>query len=199
MGNVVDRRAICNWTLIPWSSWCGLVKSHPYVCAMQYKISVPERILNWNLAQLFRFLITHCLVVKSFWDFAQIRVVSLPCNVHVFEKIWQLKWIFWTNEISRDWHEFRMHIFFSDSPLWPLLLAQINCSRTHLKLKSRTIISLPHHSLFSSEIVLRFCSDQSSITAVQCACFRKDLTTEMDILDEWDFSRLAWVSNAYFF
>ena len=41
-------------------------------------------------------------VVKSFGNFAQSTVVSLPCSVQIFTTISQLRMMFWTNEISRD-------------------------------------------------------------------------------------------------
>ena len=46
-------------------------------------------------------------------------------------------------------------------------------SKTHLKLKSREI-SFVHNIRFSCPIVLKFCTEHGSITAVLCATFRDD-------------------------
>ena len=72
-------------------------------------------------------------------------------------------------------------------------------SETHPKLESREI-SFEHILLLNRAIVLKFCTEHGSITAVVCANFHNDLTTEMDVLDERDFARfeyIRWISDGY--
>ena len=52
---------------------------------------------------------------------------------------------------------------------------------TYIKLKSREIL-FGHNSLLICRIVLKFCTQHGSITAVLCANFQNDLTDEMHIL-----------------
>ena len=64
-------------------------------------------------------------------------------------------------------------------------------SETHIKLRSREI-SFAHNSLRNCQIVLKYCTEHGSITAVLCAKFQNDLTNEMDVLDERDFARFEF-------
>ena len=59
----------------------------------------PIRNLNSNLAKS-RLPIMHRSVVKSFGNFSQSTAV--PCSVQNSQTIWQLEWMIWANEISRD-------------------------------------------------------------------------------------------------
>ena len=55
-----------------------------------------------HLKLIYRSPLTYCSVVAiSFWNIVQSTVVLLPCSVQIFT-IWQLKWVFCTNEISRE-------------------------------------------------------------------------------------------------
>ena len=63
-------------------------------------------------------------------------------------------------------------------------------SETHLKLKSRKI-SFVHNIHLNNPIVLNFCTEHGSITAMLCAKFENIWTTEIDIMDEWDFARFG--------
>ena len=42
--------------------------------------------------------------------------------------------------------------------------------------------------LLCCQIVLRFCTEHDGITAILCATFQNDLTTEIDLLDKRDFA-----------
>ena len=53
---------------------------------------------------------------------------------------------------------------------------------THIIIWSREILST--YDLLLSQIVLKFCTEHGSITAVLCANFQNDLTNGMDVLDE---------------
>ena len=55
-----------------------------------------------------------------------------------------------------------------------------------LKLKSHEF-SFYHNLSFSCQIILKFCSEHGSTTAVLCAKFQNDLTTAMDDLNWQDF------------
>ena len=45
-------------------------------------------------------------ILHQLWNrfeiFSQSATVSLPCSVHIFKFVLQLKWTFWTNEISLE-------------------------------------------------------------------------------------------------
>ena len=49
-----------------------------------------------------------------------------------------------------------------------------------------------YYSFLSCPIVLIFCTEHSSITAVLCAKLQNDWVTEIDIMDEQDFKRF-WI------
>ena len=57
----------------------------------------------------------------------------------------------------------------------------------HLQLKSREI-ALAHNLFPSCQIVLKFCTEHGSITAVLCANFQNYLTYELDVMGERDLS-----------
>ena len=63
-------------------------------------------------------------------------------------------------------------------------------SETHLKPKSREI-SFAHNLLCGYPIVITFCTEHGSDTAVLCAKFQNDWTTETDVMNEWDFARFG--------
>ena len=46
--------------------------------------------------------------------------------------------------------------------------------------------------LLSCQIILKFCTEHGSGTAVLCANFQNDLTSEIDVLDEWGFMRFEF-------
>ena len=62
---------------------------------------------------------------------------------------------------------------------------------THLKIKSREI-SFNHNLLLIWQIVSKFCTEHGSVTAVFCAKFQNDLTTDMDVMGERDFARFEF-------
>ena len=61
----------------------------------------------------------------------------------------------------------------------------------HLKLKSCEI-SFTHNLFLICKIVWKFRTEHISITAVLCAKFQNDSTTEMDVLEERDFARFEF-------
>ena len=61
----------------------------------------------------------------------------------------------------------------------------------HLKLKSREIL-FAHNSLLSWQIVLKFCTEHGSNTAVLCANFENDLSTYINTVDKQDFARFEF-------
>ena len=62
------------------------------------------------------------------------------------------------------------------------------------KLKSREI-SFAHNLLPSCQIVSTFYTEHGSATAVLCAKIQNDLTTEMDVMDERDFTRFRFTKS----
>ena len=67
-------------------------------------------------------------------------------------------------------------------------------SETHLKLKSHE--DLFTHNLFrNGPIVLKVCAGYDSDTAMLCAKFKNILTTDMDVMDQWDFVRFQFNMN----
>ena len=54
-------------------------------------------ILNSNLAKC-RLHMRHLSIVEPLWKFEQRTAVSLSRSVQIFQTIWELKWMFWTNE-----------------------------------------------------------------------------------------------------
>ena len=68
--------------------------------------------------------------------------------------------------------------------LWGLL--SYRASETHLKLKSHEI-SFIHNIHISYQIVLQFCTEHGSITAVLCAKLQNNLIIDMDVIEEQDF------------
>ena len=53
----------------------------------------------------------------------------------------------------------------------------------HLKLKSREI-SFVHNLMLSCQIIFKFSTEHGSVTAMLCANCQKDLTTEVDDMEE---------------
>ena len=71
--------------------------------------------------------------------------------------------------------------------------------RISIQKSSQTQISwnLVYRNLFHGcAIVLKFCTEYGSDTAVLYAKFQNNCTTEMDVMDEWDLS-LRWGSGRY--
>ena len=64
-------------------------------------------------------------------------------------------------------------------------------SETHLKLKSHEILFI-HNIHFSDQIIFKFCTEHGSNTAVLCAKFHNDLTTEQWGMGKWDFTRFEF-------
>ena len=64
-------------------------------------------------------------------------------------------------------------------------------SEIHLKLKSREIL-YAHNSCLSWPIILKFCTEHGSITAVLCANFQTDWTIETDVMDQPVFLRFEF-------
>ena len=69
----------------------------------------------------------------------------------------------------------------------------IGCpSKIHLKPKSHEI-SFAHNLLLSYPIVLKFCTEDGSITALLlCEECQNDAISPMDVTDEWDLARFAF-------
>ena len=67
-------------------------------------------------------------------------------------------------------------------------------SQTHLKLKSHKI-SFAYNIHLNNPIVLNFCTEHGSITAMLCAKFHNNWTTEIDIMDERHFTRFWFTMN----
>ena len=63
--------------------------------------------------------------------------------------------------------------------------------QTHLKHESREI-SFAHKISLFSPIVLKFCTEHGSDTAVLCAKFQKDWTAESGVKDERNFARFEF-------
>ena len=70
--------------------WCDI--DRPASGLLQQRITV------WNASSI---LISHCAVVKPFWNFVQSTAVSLPCSVQIVKAIRRLKFVLCTEEISR--------------------------------------------------------------------------------------------------
>ena len=62
-----------------------------------------------------------------------------------------------------------------------LLYYRIYPPKTHFKIKSHKIL-LVHNIHFSCQIILTFCTEHGSVTAMLCAKFQNDLTTEKYIM-----------------
>ena len=62
---------------------------------------------------------------------------------------------------------------------------------THLPVKSSEI-SFAHNLLLSCEIVLTLCTEHDCVSVVLCANFGNDFTTEIDVLDERNFTRFEF-------
>ena len=68
-------------------------------------------------------------------------------------------------------------------------------SKTHFKLKSREV-SFDHDAFPNWPIVLNFCTEHGSDTAVLGTKFQKDWTTKRDIIDKPDFAGIQLNSLA---
>ena len=64
-------------------------------------------------------------------------------------------------------------------------------SETHRRLKSCEILFV-HNLSFSSPIILKFCTEHGSITAVHCANFQNDCTNEVDVIDKQVYTRFEF-------
>ena len=56
------------------------------------------------------------------------------------------------------------------------------------------------HNLFHCcQIVFKFCTEHSNVTAMPCAKFQKVWTTETGVMDKWDFCEIGvwWISDRY--
>ena len=72
----------------------------------------------------------------------------------------------------------------------------------HLELKYHEI-SFGHNLLLSCQIILKFCTEHGSITAVLCANFQNDLATEIGILGvqvsaKFEFKMSSWMNIPYY-
>ena len=67
-------------------------------------------------------------------------------------------------------------------------------SKTQLKCKSREI-PFAHILFFSCPIVLQFCIEHGSATAVLCAKLQNNWATKKDVMDQWDFVRFGFEMN----
>ena len=104
-------------------------------------------------------------------------------------------WIYSTchqNEISRDlslrWVSDGCPVLHSTTEV---LCNTGHPSETHLKLKSREI-SFFHNTRVNNPIILIFCTEHDSITAVLRVKCQNDWTTETDVIDEQDFARFEF-------
>ena len=69
-------------------------------------------------------------------------------------------------------------------------------SKTHLKPKSCEI-SFAHNLFINYLIVLKPCTKHDSDTALFCARFRNNWTTETNVMDEQDFTRFEFKMDGY--
>ena len=126
------------------------------------------------------------------------RKDSLVC-CHISKLKFHAIFMWWDGILSGNkfWAQFgaikirSSHIARTNCQLWDIRSDPggfYNTSETYLKLKSSEI-SFIHNLLLSHAIILKFCPEDGSITAVLCASFQNDLTTEMDVMEEWDFER----------
>ena len=67
-------------------------------------------------------------------------------------------------------------------------------SEIHPKFKSCSI-SFVHNIHFSCSIILRFCTEHGSITAVLCVKFQNDWATGKRIMGKWDFTRFEFKTS----
>ena len=91
---------------------------------------------------------------------------------------------------------------FPGNRLWPIITPATQIimlyspnmeypSEKHLKLKSRKI-SFVHNSHIEFPIILKFCTEHGSTTAVLCAKFQNYWTIKTDVMDERDFTRFEF-------
>ena len=62
---------------------------------------------------------------------------------------------------------------------------------THCKVKSHGI-SYAHNLFLNHQVILNFCTEHGSDTAMLCAKVQNDLTFEMNAMDERDFAKKIW-------
>ena len=91
------------------------------------------------------------------------------------------------------------NVFMKWASVRPATYAGVLCnigypSETHLKLKSRDI-SFVHNIRFHCPIGLKFCTEHGSDTAVLCAKFQNDRSTEAWVMDKRDFARFEFKMN----
>ena len=119
-----------------------------------------------------------------------LELVWCDCMLQVSQPVFStvLRWIY-DGELEDTYHEVS----------GARLCATRYLSETHLIPKSVEIWFA--HSLFLNYlIILKFCTEHGSFTALLCAKFQNDLTTEMDVMDERDFARFefkmsfGWIS-----
>ena len=67
----------------------------------------------------------------------------------------------------------------------------LNPSQIYLIMKSYSVSS-SHNIDFSWQILLKFCTEQGSMTAVLCAKFQKDAWTKKVVMDRWYLSRFEF-------
>ena len=80
-----------------WSRWWGNVPGIPGACTTRNFTYLAKSPFNWELLQS-----RATSFAKSFQNFAQSTVVSLPCFVQNFEAIWHLSKTLEAHEISQD-------------------------------------------------------------------------------------------------
>ena len=96
-------------------------------------------------------------------------------------------------------------------PFWPAHLVPGLISyqprRSHNNTRETKQLLLSSYSVYvylfsSDQIILKFCTEHGSITAMLCAKIQNNLTTEMDIIDEWVFVKFEFktvLQPSYFY
>ena len=83
------------------------------------------------------------------------------------------------------------------SQCWPRSMSPNGVTRPQ-RVKHKSVeFSYAHILHFSCQIILKFCTQHGSITAMLCAKFQNDLTTEMDVYGWMRFHEI-WVSKKSF-
>ena len=146
-------------------------------------------------------MIIDAVVVVSQWPrfrFKSYHVIFTGVNVPTVNKIVCLDW-YLPLDIENMYAKSRCNRGAWNLPMWPILGCQRpmgwwGCcimeypTKIHHKPKSREI-SFAYNLVFTWPIVLKFCIEHGSCTAVLCTKFRNDWLTDSDV---WTNS-ISWV------
>ena len=151
--------------------------SNPARRAVQYRKSAQIKPQSRKISFAYNLFISYPIVSKFCTKH------SSNTAVQKFKTIGQLKWVWWTNEISRDlilrWFS-DGYLILHSIPGWShkrkrtrALCCMEYPSDTHVKLKSREI-SFVHSMRFCCPIVLKSPIKHDSVIAMHCAIFQND-------------------------